>query len=141
MALKGPVPTPIYIREQNGDTRKVGANKFRAQIDASFDLPVGLPSPPAKLSATARRHWRTLTASKGAEALFREVDLGTLAGACVAFEAFMAAAGKKDWYQAAKLIKAYNDCGDRLGLSASARARLTIPKMGESDPIEDGLCG
>lgn len=140
MALKGPAPTPFVVRAMNGDTRKVGANKFQAQLDTAFDLPAGLPNPPAKLGPVARRHWRALATAKGAEALFREVDLGTLAGACVMFQGFMASAEAEDWYKAAKLVKAYNDCGDRLGLSGSARARLSIPKPVEEDPIEAGLC-
>lgn len=92
LAMKGRKPKPIALREADGDTRRIGANKLREQIAAEPTATHGLPPCPEHIEGVAREAWEFWVAELRDMNLERRPDAQMLEGACV----FYARARKAD---------------------------------------------
>ena len=84
--MNGRRPKPLALAEQEGDTRKIGANKLRAKLAAEPKARRGLPGCPLYLKGRARKAydlWRHELAAMGLDHL---PDGQMLEGAAAAYE-------------------------------------------------------
>ena len=144
--MRGRIPAPIQIKRARGDTKKIGAKKFAKQTAAAMEARVGRPECPPGLDSIAKKHWEYLADQLQLEGLLTKLDQGMLTAAAVVFSALKRAApdpkAKKphDHRAIADLTQRYMQLADRMGLNASARARL--PKQEKKvNTLEDALCG
>jgi P27 family predicted phage terminase small subunit len=81
--MRGRKPKPLGKADQDGDTRKVGARKFRAKIAAEPKAVRGLPDCPRHLKGRARAAWNFWREELEGMGLDRRPDAQMLEGACV----------------------------------------------------------
>jgi P27 family predicted phage terminase small subunit len=79
----------VALKDRDGDTRKVGARKLRAQIAAEVTATRGFPSCPEHLKGLARDAWNYWSAELADMNLDRRPDAMALEGACIAYESLI----------------------------------------------------
>lgn len=155
---------PLALKIAQGDTRKLGVNKFaEACASAVFarrgappepmefeptDLPealVGNPKAEAAHAAMeqrryrAKRHWEYLLEALAVDDLLCEMDQGMLAGLAWNY-AGMVEAGERGEHKAfAALQAAYTQAADRCGLSEVARTKISKPAKPELSALDAAL--
>lgn len=166
--MSGRPPIPIAQRRQQGDTRKVGTEKFNDSIRGTFEPTRGRPRMPAALNfrkskslpdespelkaqrlredsdrrsllAMARKHWAYVADNLEREKKLSLLDEGMLTTLALSY-AQMVVAGSLGLKAFKDLSQRYMQAADRMGLNESARARIpAAPNRGASDPLELGL--
>jgi P27 family predicted phage terminase small subunit len=85
--MRGRKPKAAGRKLAEGDTRKVGARKFAAQIAGEPKASRGLPSCPEHLKGRARAAWIFWSEELAAMSIDCRPDAHMLEGACVAYDA------------------------------------------------------
>jgi P27 family predicted phage terminase small subunit len=79
------------MRDAEGDTRKIGAKKLRAQIEGELKVASGFPKCPEHIQGLARKHWKYYEAELTALGLCKRSDVGTFEAFCMAYESMVTA--------------------------------------------------
>jgi len=83
--MQGRKPKPLRIQLAEGDTRKRGVRKLRAQLSLEPKAARGLPECPEHLAGRAREAWDLWREELAAMKLDCRPDAMMLEGACVAY--------------------------------------------------------
>src|SRR5436305_11564280 len=89
--MKGRKPEPAALRAAEGDTRRVGTNRFQAAIAAEPRATRGLPDCPQHLSGLARETWDFWSEELAIMNLDCRPDAMMLEGLCTAYARAVAA--------------------------------------------------
>lgn len=140
--MTGRPPKPVLVKQQDGDTRHIGANKHAEACAGAHEARRGRPQMPADLDPIAREHWEYLADGLAAEGLLAMVDEGMLTLAAQLYSGIRKAnKGRKPNFRAlSDLAARYMQLADRMGLNESARAK--IPRKPQAtNPLDDAMCG
>ena len=162
--MAGRPPTPIAVKRLNGDTRKLGSNKFTERMSSVFEGRRGAPSYPAELKpqklgkdlagypeavakhvATekrrkrARAHYDYLIEQLGADGLLCQADGGIILGLAWTHALMNEAAEFGAVKEFSDLQRTYMQASNLCGLNESARAKMARPKEQPTDPIMDAM--
>jgi P27 family predicted phage terminase small subunit len=151
MGKRGPPPKPTAQKVLEGTYRPDRA------VRNEWVPPVGAPPTPPGLDPVALARWEELAPELVSAGVLARVDGSVLEGHCRAFALFRrytreaekrpmintpwgrkpnpAAAEAKLW------LGEMNRCGDRLGIGASARSRISTPEKPKEDAAEKFLFG
>lgn len=167
--MAGRPPTPIRQKIANGDTRKLGANKFKESLGGFWEPRRGRPKFPAgllfrasrpiagepegvaaqrvaieraekKRLLIARTHWKYIADQLEAEGKLAVIDEGVLTGLALSYALLIEAGRAGDVKAYKEVSQRYMQAADRMGLNESARARLPVnDKSGEVDPLMEQI--
>lgn len=165
----GRPPTSIAQKRANGDTRKLGANKFQSSLGGTWQPRRGRPTFPAGLlfRATrpapaetesgaavrkeqdankrrrlglARTHWKYVADQLEAEGKLSLVDEGVLTGLALSYALMMESGRDGDFKAYEGASQRYMQAADRMGLNESARARIPSSEKGNGvDPLMEKI--
>lgn len=146
MGQRGPAPKPTALKQLEGTYRPDRANGS----EIFPDLPVDLDAP-EYLTDAARTKWDEVAPVLARNGLLTECDLDTLAVYCQTWVRWLEAEAeinvhgttsiaKTGYQQVSPWVTIAKQCrsdllklGDRLGLNASARSRISIQPPSEDD--------
>ena len=167
--MTGRPPIPIAQKRLQGDTRQRGANKHADSLAGAFEARPGRPPLPecfrfratpaisgerptaaterkrldterrVRLS-TARKHWLYLADQLESEKKLTMLDEGMLTGLALDYALMVEAGRDGDVGAFTKLKQRYMQAADRMGLNASARARLP-GSGGKSNEVQSAMSG
>lgn len=131
---------PLAIVRMEGNP---GKRKLPTEEEEVHAVP-GAPKCPDWLNATARAEWARVIPLLNAQGTVAQIDMAIVAGYCWAYS--MAAhhgksKDKQDQRLALNFAKQYQSFASQLGISASDRARLSIPGRKSTDEMEELLGG
>lgn len=135
----------------DGDTRKVGAQRFAEEIASAWQARRGIPELPAALKGrskdpkerarlkVAREHWEYLMREATADGLVAIVDQGVFMNLALLHAAIAEAGKTADFGKLAQLSAEYRQTADRCGLTEVGRAKLQRPAPPKVDEVEEAM--
>ena len=142
MGSRGRLPQPQHLRVLRGDGRPSRATK--PPIEPA--IAPGPPAPPSWLPKAARREWRAVAPELHRLGLLTELDVGPLAGWCVAVTCWKDAIALPENARQPKIIRdaarEMTRLGQQFGLAGPA-SRARLAGHGKQQPTSkfDGLLG
>jgi phage terminase small subunit len=124
--MRGRKPTPLKVREAEGDTQKVGARKLRERIAKEPKAERGLPTCPGYLMGEAREAWFFWTEQLESMQLACMPDAKTLEAACIAYEMMRKSYAASDFGPLMKALTQLNKWTSEFGLTPVSRTRLAV---------------
>lgn len=151
--MAGRPPKPAALRARDGNTRKISTADYEASISGSVFAPRGRPATPATLTTpiigkgakarqaelrrvTALSHWEYLCDALASTGLLAIPDGGILESMCWCHALMVESATGGRVKEYSDLLGRYTTASNAVGLTESARTKLSVPAKKQEDAIE-----